>query len=389
MKQQINLHNNKIKSNKNSTDIKKNSNYHLFLGDNLSILKKIENESIDMIFADPPYNMQTDGELIRVEGTIFKGVNDDWDKYNNYSDFLIYTEKWLLECKRILKKNGSLWVIGSFQNIYSTGHILLTNGFWILNDIIWEKSNPVPNMKGTRFCNSHETLIRCVKDKSAKATFNYKTMKYINDGKQMKSVWNIPLCTGKERLIDEDGNKLHNTQKPLKLLENIILSSTKKGDVILDPFSGTATTGVAALKYDRNYIGIEKNETYLNASKVRLDNVILSSNEELINNSFDIPDEKVSMAELVAKDYFKIGQELYTKNKELKGFISEKGHVIDKDTKEELSIHKLSAALLNKTNNNGWDYWFVKNNDNYISINEFRKKYRKKELGGNNETTRI
>ncbi|MCL1925344.1 MAG: site-specific DNA-methyltransferase, partial [Defluviitaleaceae bacterium] len=300
-----------------------------------------------------------------------------------------YTEKWLLECKRILKKNGSLWVIGSFQNIYSTGHILLTNGFWILNDIIWEKSNPVPNMKGTRFCNSHETLIRCVKDKSAKATFNYKTMKYINDGKQMKSVWNIPLCTGKERLIDEDGNKLHNTQKPLKLLENIILSSTKKGDVILDPFSGTATTGVAALKYDRNYIGIEKNETYLNASKVRLDNVILSSNEELINNSFDIPDEKVSMAELVAKDYFKIGQELYTKNKELKGFISEKGHVIDKDTKEELSIHKLSAALLNKTNNNGWDYWFVKNNDNYISINEFRKKYRKKELGGNNETTRI
>ncbi|MCL1935420.1 MAG: site-specific DNA-methyltransferase [Defluviitaleaceae bacterium] len=378
--EQINIFDKEIKYEYKQNN-KNEKNHKLYLGDNLEILKTISNESIDMIFADPPYNMQTDGELIRVEGTTFKGVNDDWDKYNSYNDFLEYTKNWILECKRILKKNGSLWIIGSFQNIYSTGHILLTNGFWILNDIIWEKSNPVPNMKGTRFCNAHETLIRCVKDKNAKATFNYKTMKHLNGGKQMKSVWNIPLCTGKERLITENGEKLHNTQKPLKLLENIILSSTRKDDVILDPFSGTATTGVAAIKYKRQYIGIEKEKKYLDSSKDRLENVEISNDIDLIENTYDIPLTKVTMEELIDKGYLRIGQEFYDNKYILRGILNRNGYILDNETKENFSIHKLSAKILNKTNNNGWDFWFIKENDKFVLIDDFRHRYRKIELG--------
>lgn len=371
---QLTLNNDKISE--NSEFNIQNKNFKLFLGDNIEILKTIKSESVDMIFADPPYNMQTEGELLRVEGTTFKGVNDDWDKYSSYEDFLKYTKIWILECKRILKKDGSMWIIGSFQNIYNTGHILLTNGFWMLNDIIWEKSNPVPNIKGTRFCNAHETLIRCVKDKNAKATFNYKTMKYINGGKQMKSVWNIPLCTGKERLTNEQGEKLHNTQKPIKLLENIILSSTKKGDLILDPFSGTATTGVASLMYDRAYIGIEREKSYLLASEKRLNNVSISQNIDLIENTFDILPPKVSMREMLSKNYFYVGQEFYGNDKKLKGYLSETAQIRKIDSNEESSIHKFSAQLLGKTNNNGWDYWYVKLDDEYIDIDALRKKYR-------------
>lgn len=362
-------------------------NYTLHHGDNLEILSTLPNDSIDMIFADPPYNMQTDGELLRVEGTVFKGVDDKWDKYDSYAEFLQYTTAWILECRRVLKKNGSLWVIGSFHNIYNTGHILLTNGFWVLNDIVWEKANPVPNMKGTRFCNAHETLIRCVKYKNAKATFNYKTMKHLNGGKQMKSVWNIPLCTGKERLTDMDGGKLHNTQKPLKLLEYVILSSTKKGDLVLDPFSGTGTTGVAALKYARKYMGIEKEEHYLQASQVRLDSVVLSQYSDLIENTYDIPLEKVAMSEMVAKGYLTAGQAMYSKMGEIKGHLTQKGSVVCIATNEETSIHRLSAKILQKPSHNGWDYWHVKIGGEYVSIDILRQKFRETEH--KNDTGRI
>ncbi|MCL1997583.1 MAG: site-specific DNA-methyltransferase [Turicibacter sp.] len=354
--------------------------YLLHQGDNLQILAGLPEESVDMIFADPPYNMQTDGELLRVEGTVFKGVNDKWDKYGSYGEFLQYTEAWILECRRILKKNGSLWVIGSFHNIYNTGHILLTNGFWVLNDIVWEKSNPVPNMKGTRFCNAHETLLRCVKDKNAKATFNYKTMKHLNGGKQMKSVWNIPLCTGKERLTDADGGKLHNTQKPLKLLEYVILSSTKKGDTVLDPFSGTGTTGVASLKFLRKYIGIEREERYLTASKNRLDNVEISQHTDLIENTYDIPLEKVAIEKMLEKGYLTAGQPLYNKIGKLQARLTAKGSVLCAETNEESSIHRLSAKILQKSTNNGWDYWFVELGGEFVSIDSLRQEYREREL---------
>ena len=231
-------------------------------GDSIQSLKNIPSKSIDVIFADPPYFMQTEGILERADGTgEFKGCNDEWDKYKDYNEYDDFCKDWLIECYRILKDNGTIWVIGSFQNIYRIGYIMQNIGFWFLNDIVWEKPNPVPNFGGTRFCNAHETLLWCSKGKNNKFTFNYKTMKYLNNGKQDRSVWNIGICQGNERLKDDNGNKLHTTQKPLLLLEKIILSSTKPNDIILDPFFGTGTTGATAKKYGRNYIGIEKKKS--------------------------------------------------------------------------------------------------------------------------------
>jgi len=239
-------------------------------GDTIKNLKRLPDESIDFIFADPPYYMQTEGELLRVDGTKFKGVEDKWDKFKDFKDYDDFTKKWLKECKRVLKKDATIAVIGSFQNIYRVGNIMQDLGYWILNDIIWKKTNPVPNFSGKRFCNSHETILWCSKNKKSKITFNYKTMKYLNNGKQEKSIWEISLCTGNERLKDKNGNKLHSSQKPEKLLYKLLISATKPKDIILDPFFGTGTTGAVAKEIGRNYIGIEKEKVYVEAAEKRI-----------------------------------------------------------------------------------------------------------------------
>lgn len=205
-------------------------------GDCIESLKKLPDESIDLIFADPPYFMQTEGELLRTDGTKFQGVEDEWDKFKDYRQYDEFCTGWLKECKRVMKKNASIWVIGAFQNIYRLGYIMQNMGFWILNDVIWAKTNPAPNFSGTRFQNAHETMLWCTKDSKAKYTFNYKTMKHLNNDKQERSIWNIGLCIGNERLKDKNGKKIHSTQKPEKLLYNVIISSSKPGDTILDPF---------------------------------------------------------------------------------------------------------------------------------------------------------
>ena len=243
-------------------------------GDTIENLKKIPDESIDLIFADPPYFMQTEGELHRTDGTKFQGVEDEWDKFSSYNEYDKFCFEWLKECKRILKKDGSIWVIGSFQNIYRIGYIMQNLGYWILNDIIWSKPNAAPNFSGTRYQNSHETLIWCTKSKKSKYTFNYKTMKYLNNDKQDKSVWDIGICIGNERLKGEDGKKVHSTQKPEKLLYKVILSTSKPNDIVLDPFFGTGTTGAIAKLLGRNYIGIEREHEYNLVAQKRIDNVI-------------------------------------------------------------------------------------------------------------------
>ena len=230
----------------------------IYKGDSIEVLKMLPTESIDFIFADPPYYMQTEGELLRIDGTKFNGVEDEWDKFESFQDYDNFTKQWLGECRRVLKKNGTIAVIGSFQNIYRVGNIMQDLGYWILNDIIWKKTNPVPNFSGKRFCNAHETILWCSKDKKSKITFNYKTMKFLNGDKQEKSVWEIPLCTGNERLKDEDGNKLHSTQKPEKLLMRILESCTNEGDLVLDFHLGSGTTAAVAHKMNRQYIGIEQ-----------------------------------------------------------------------------------------------------------------------------------
>ena len=247
------------------------SSSKFILGDSLIELEKFEDHSVDMVFCDPPYNLQLSKTLYRPDATKVSGVDDAWDKFNNFEDYDIFTKKWLFEIKRILKPNGCLWVIGSYHNIYRIGYILQNLNFWILNDIIWRKTNPMPNFKGTRFTNAHETLICAANSKSSKYTFNYQTMKQLNDNKQMRSDdWLINICSGKERLKDVKNQKLHNTQKPEELLLRVVLSSTKPGDLVLDPFFGTGTTGVVCKKLGRRFVGIEKNTTYIKEAKKRI-----------------------------------------------------------------------------------------------------------------------
>lgn len=232
--------------------------------DCVETMKKIADNSVDVIFADPPYNLQLGDALKRPDNTDVKGVYEEWDSFESIAEYDRYTKAWMSEARRILKEDGTIWVIGSYHNIFRVGYIMQDLGFWILNDIVWNKTNPMPNFKGTRFTNAHETLIWATKNPKAKYTFNYEAMKAMNDDVQMRSTWEIPLCTGKERLKNEEtGEKLHPTQKPEALLYRVIMASSNVGDVILDPFFGTGTTGAVAKRLGRNFIGIEKDATYI------------------------------------------------------------------------------------------------------------------------------
>lgn len=356
----------------------KNHLNSIIKGDTIETLKQLPDNSIDVIFADPPYFMQTTGKVLqRADGTgEFKGCNDEWDKYENYKEYDNFSINWLKECKRILKPNGTIWVIGSFQNIYRIGYIMQNLGYWILNDIVWSKTNPTPNMAGTRFCNAHETLLWCAKSEKSKFTFNYKTMKHLNGDKQDKSVWQLGICQGNERLKDETGTKLHTTQKPESLLEKVILSSTKPNDIILDPFFGTGTTGAIAKKYGRNFIGIEREEKYIKGAEQRIQLQDICC-DEISNLSLEIKPPKVSLTQLIDTGFIHEHEILYDKNGNAIATLSKENKVLYKN--EEYSIHKLSAKLLNKNNNNGWSFFYIKRNDKLICIDDLRYKYQNKE----------
>lgn len=349
-------------------------------GNCLDVLKKIPDCSIDLIFADPPYNMQTEGDLHRTDGSVFNGVSDAWDKFTSVYDYDVFSEKWLAECRRILKKDGSIWVIGSFQNIYRLGYIMQNLGYWILNDVIWSKPNAVPNFAGTRFQNAHETLLWCSKDKRAKYHFNYQTMKAMNAGKQMKSVWDIGICIGNERLKTSDGKKVHSTQKPEKLLYNVIASSSKLGDIVLDPFFGTGTTGAVAKLLGRNFIGIEQNSFYIEHARLRI-NSIHPNIDAFAKADYDVKPPKFTTKALINLGILKPGQLLYDKTGLKTVTLLANGNVTDGVV--ELSIHKMSGKLKGVANNNGWDYFYYKNDKNMLAdINSLRyiAEQRSKEL---------
>lgn len=344
------------------------------LGNCLEELKKIPSKSIDLIFADPPYFMQTgNGVLYRINGNKYNGVDDEWDKFDSYKDYDKFTKKWLIQCKRILKDNGSMWVMGTFHNIYRLGYIIQDLNFWIINDITWEKTNPTPNFRGTKFVNSNENLIWFTKSKNSKFTFNYKTMKNQNNKKQMGSVWKFSTCSGKERLKDNDGNKLHNTQKPEELLKRIILSSTKISDIILDPFFGTGTTGAVAKKLHRNFIGIENNEKYVNYAKKRIEKIEKFSKKDPFFNYIEAKfDEKIIYPKIfdLIKDK-KIKTNYLYNLKENKVYLNSKGKI--KINEIEYSIHKATEIFENGRYLNGWKYWYIKEGKNFISIDDIRK----------------
>ena len=278
-------------------------------GDCIKTMKKIPSESIDFIFADPPYFMQIqkNKKLFRVEGNEFSGCNDEWDKFESMQKYKEFTNKWIQEVKRILKPNGLFCVISGMQSIYEIGNICRDKGFWAVNDIVWLKSNPTPNFGGTRLQNSHETMIVFAKNKNAKFTFNYKTGKKLNNGKQMGSVWKIPVCSGNERIKDDKGCKVHTTQKPEELLYRLIVLFTNLGDLILDPFGGTMTTAAVAKRTGRKYIMIEKDQKYISYGEKRI-KCVSEEITDIEKGTYDIKPPKVSMKEMIQNGYFKLGE---------------------------------------------------------------------------------
>ena len=284
-------------------------------GDCLELLDKVDNNSIDLIFLDPPYNLQLNKELTRPNHSVVKGVNQDWDKFDNFKSYDEFTYSYLNSCKRILKDDGGLWIIGSYHNIFRIGKIIQDLNFWILNDVIWSKSNPLPNFRATRLTNAHETLIWCSKSPKSKYQFNYHTLKTSNEDKQERSVWNFPICSGKERIKDSDNVTAHPTQKPLALMNKILLQSSIKGDLVLEPFAGTASFCAAAKYLGRRYIGFEKDKSYQSIAKNRLKS-IKSLDEKLLDiNEKDKPVKKIPFGTLINSGYLKAGSQLYNSNK--------------------------------------------------------------------------
>ena len=353
--------------------IKKNK---ILLGDSLKIMKTIPSKSVDLIFADPPYNLQLKDTLYRPDQTAVEAVTQDWDKFNTYKEYDNFTEQWLKESKRILKKGGALWVIGSYHNILRVGTSIQNHGFWILNDIIWHKTNPMPNFRGTRFTNAHETLLWCTTSREAKYTFNYQNLKELNDGKQMRSDWYIPICSGKERLRETNNQRSHPTQKPEALMYRIILSSTNKGDIILDPFLGSGTTAVVTKKLQRNFIGIEQDKEYVSLAKKRLKQTKVLNDEVVImkKSRKDLP--KVPFGELVEQGIIPPGAVLTDKKEKYKATVTVDGSL--KINNISGSIHQVGATIQGLSNCNGWDFWHIKNKSTSILLDEVRDKYRNK-----------
>ncbi|MBQ9434049.1 MAG: site-specific DNA-methyltransferase [Synergistaceae bacterium] len=352
----------------------------IITGETVSEMSKLPAESIDLIFADPPYFMQTNGILRRPEGTEFHGCNDDWDKFTSLNEYTSFTQSWLTQCKRLLKPTGSIWVIGSMQCIYTIGAIMQNLGFWFINDIVWQKSNPVPNFTGSRLNNSHETLLWAVRDKHSRYTFNYKTAKHLNSEKQLGSVWTFPVCSGNERLKDSHGRKIHNTQKPIALLERIIAISSRIGDTVLDPFAGTMTTAAAAKKLGRRYIMIEREESYCAHGRKRLESVTFQDSE-IARAAFDVKPIRVTMQEMIHAGAFSVGESFMLKDGSESAQLQEDGKLCYHG--EILDMHTCAAKAKNLRAQrvNGFDVWHVLRDNHLVSIAAIRENYRAKISG--------
>ena len=323
-------------------------------GNSLEILKTIPNKIFDLIFVDPPYNLQIGKKLKRPDDSKVNGVNDKWDQFKSFNDYDNFCKKWLTECKRVLKDNGSIWVIGTYHNIFRLGYHVQNKGYWILNDVIWKKNNPMPNFRGTRFTNAHETLIWASKNKKSKYTFNYQSLKCLNDDLQMRSDWTLPICNGSER-IKKNGKKVHSTQKPESLLHRILLASTNKDDFVFDPFLGTGTTAVVAKKLGRNYFGIEKEKKYFKAAKQRLEKTIKIEDHYLdtIKNNKSKP--RIPFGSLIEMGILEPGMTLFDSKKKYNAKIMADGSIKYKNS--EGSIHKIAAGIMGTESYNGWTYW--------------------------------
>ncbi len=345
-------------------------------GDCCEILADLPENSVDLIFADPPYYLQLQHELYRPNMSRVAAVDDGWDKFANFTEYDQFTRSWLTACQRVLKDTGTLWVIGSYHNIYRVGTILQDLDFWFLNDIVWIKTNPMPNFRGVRFTNAHETLLWVQKKQGAKYTFNHHAMKGLNDDLQMRSDWVLPICRGKER-IKSDGKKAHSTQKPESILYRVLLSSSNPGDVVLDPFFGSGTTGAVAKKLNRHWIGIERDEKYIRIATQRINAIRLDKIPEVFVFEDQIKKDgpRIPFGTLVENGLLEVGQALFFEGKtEIMAIILANGHIRHNDI--EGSIHKVGGAIKDAPCN-GWDNWYYKDEgENIVVIDELRKKFR-------------
>ena len=348
-------------------------------GECIEIMRSLPDESVDLIFADPPYNLQLGGDLTRPDNSQVNGVEDDWDKFDSFAVYDQFTREWLAEARRLLKPDGALWVIGSYHNIFRVGTAVQNCGFWILNDVIWRKTNPMPNFRGTRLTNAHETMIWASKSKESKYTFNYAALKTSNDDLQMRSDWEMPICTGGERLKGVDGGKVHPTQKPESLLYRTLIASTHPGDLVLDPFFGTGTTGAAAKLLGRNFIGIERDQTYIDAATKRIARIKPIDPEDLVTTPSRRTAPRVPFGSVVERGLLRPGETLYTKNKKIRARVKADGSVAMKSkdgSTVQGSIHKVGAQAQNAESCNGWTYWHFEERTGLKPIDFLRDKIR-------------
>jgi len=345
----------------------------LLMGDCIATMRALPAASIDLIFADPPYNLQLGGDLSRPDGSHVDAVTDDWDKFDSLSAYDRFTRDWLAEARRILKPDGAIWVIGSYHNIFKVGSAIQDLGFWILNDVIWVKANPMPNFKGTRFTNAHETLIWASMGEKAKYTFNYRSMKTLNDELQMRSDWEFPICGGQERL-KKDGTKVHPTQKPEALLYRLLLATTKKGDVVLDPFFGTGTTGAVAKRLGRHWIGIEREPGYCAAAIERIAAALPLDESALTTMQSPKAAPKVAFGVLVENGYLTPGRVLSDAKRRYRALVRADGS-LESVCGAIGSIHKLGATLQNAPACNGWSFWHYEAEDGLKPIDALRQTY--------------
>ena len=344
-------------------------------GDCVERMRALPDGCADLVFADPPYNLQLKGDLHRPDNSKVGAVNDNWDKFSSFAEYDRFTRDWLTEAQRVLKDTGALWVIGSYHNIFRVGSILQDLGFWVLNDVVWRKTNPMPNFRGRRFTNAHETLIWAAKSANQKTyTFNYEAMKAMNDEVQMRSDWTLPICSGGERLKGEDGQKAHSTQKPESLLHRVILSSTKPGDVVLDPFFGSGTTGAVARRLGRHFIGIERDKEYARIARSRIADIEPADRESIEVTKSKRSEPRIPFGWVVERGLLPPGTVLQGQQKRHRAKVRADGTLVCADATG--SIHQMGAHVQGLDACNGWTFWQYEANGALISIDVLRQRLR-------------
>ena len=343
-------------------------------GDCIARMNALPEGCADLVFADPPYNLQLRGDLHRPDQSKVDAVDDHWDQFDSFAEYDRFTRQWLAAARRVLKDTGSIWVIGSYHNIFRVGATLQDLGFWILNDVIWRKSNPMPNFRGKRFTNAHETLIWATKNPKQQYTFNYEAMKALNDELQMRSDWTLPICAGHERLKGADGQKAHSTQKPESLLHRVIVASTKAGDVILDPFFGSGTTGAVAKRLGRHFIGIEREKTYADIARARIAEIVPASDESIEVTKSKRSEPRIPFGWVVERGLLPVGTVLHGTRKHQKAQVRADGTLVCADGKG--SIHQMGAHVQGLDACNGWTFWQFELNGALVPIDVLRQQLR-------------